>query len=196
MLPAALLAACAGAPRPAVPAAIAAAPGLALEMTIAATGVQIYECRAAAGQGGSPPRWIFVAPEARLFDAVGRQLGTHGAGPHWTLADGARVVGRVKARADAPNADAIPWLLLDAQPEGGPHRLSGITHIQRIHTRGGLAPSDGCTAARLGQQVRVPYTADYVFYGAGKAVASSAAATRDPDHLDPLIPTLSPRSIQ
>ena len=47
--------------------------------TLAARGVQIYECRAK-GEGFE---WTFVAPEAELLGAGGQRAGTHGAGPHW-----------------------------------------------------------------------------------------------------------------
>jgi hypothetical protein len=33
---------------------------------------------------------------------------------------------------------------------------------------GGLAPGDGCTAATVGQRVRVAYRADYVLHAAAR----------------------------
>ena len=94
--------------------------GESLKMVVPARGVQIYECRA----GKDQPRtheWAFVAPEADLFDVRGNGIGRHYAGPHWESADGSRIVGALKERADAPAASAIPWLLLAAKsvgPEG------------------------------------------------------------------------------
>lgn len=127
--------------------------------TLAAAGVQIYACHRPAA--GGPPAWTFVAPEAALFDAAGRRVGRHGAGPHWALDDGSRIEGTVLARADAPRPDAIAWLLLSTRSSGGPGRLGAISHVQRIHTEGGLAPASGCDEAHLDGQVRVPYRADY-----------------------------------
>lgn len=121
--------------------------------TVAATGVQVYECR-----GSS---WAFVAPDARLFDAEGRDIGSHGAGPYWQALDGSRVEGSVKARADAPQAGAIPWLLLATHSTGTAGRFAAVTHIQRIHTDGGQAPGFGCDAQHQGQKLRVPYRAKY-----------------------------------
>lgn len=169
-----LLAACAAASGPIeVPAAIATAPRQALVLSVAATGVQIYECRTGVADGTATrsPQWAFVAPEAVLFDASGRRVGQHGAGPHWAFDDGTRVTGRVAARADAPRAGAIPWLLLEAQatpPGGQDSRLGELRSIQRIHTAGGVAPSDGCQAQDVGHRVRVPYTADYLFYSGAR----------------------------
>jgi hypothetical protein len=158
-----LLAACAStppaAPQPELPTALQPGRDEAHTLTVAAAGVQIYECRA--GQNGTAPQWAFVAPEARLFDAKGVPVGSHGAGPHWTAADGSRVVGSVKARADAPRGDTIPWLLLATTASGPQGRFSGVTSIQRVDTTGGQAPKAGCDAGAVGRQARIPYTADY-----------------------------------
>jgi len=170
-----LLAACAGGPPPVqVPAAIATAPAQTLALSVAAKGVQIYECRARAGGDGATTRhaWAFVAPEAVLFDAEGRTVGQHGAGPHWTFEDGTRLVGRVAGRAEAPQAGAIPWLLLESRttpasgPMYAPSALNDLRHIQRVNTAGGLAPAQPCQAQEAGSRLRVPYTADYLFYSA------------------------------
>jgi hypothetical protein len=144
-----------------LPAAIAAGNGAKLLERLAARGVQIYECRAdaAAPTGAS---WTFVAPQAALFDASGRQIGSHDAGPHWQAADGSRVRGAVDAKADAAEAGAIPWLLLSAQSVGTPGRFATVTAIQRVNTRGGTAPQRACAAADVGAVEQVPYTADYL----------------------------------
>jgi hypothetical protein len=68
-----------------------------------------------------------------------------------------------------PNAGSIACLLLQsigsqAGPTGGT-TLAKTTFVQRLNTRGGLAPADGCsTAADVGAQALVPYTADYYFF--------------------------------
>jgi hypothetical protein len=153
-----LLAACAGVSTATVPAALQPATGERLLMTVAARGVQIYECRSAAG---AAPAWTLLAPEADLFDAAGQRIGSHGAGPHWVAHDGSRLVGSLKARADAPTPTAIAWLLLNARDVGPAGRFSGVTSIQRVNTAGGNAPLAGCDGASLGRSVRIPYTADY-----------------------------------
>ncbi len=127
--------------------------------TVSATGVQVYECRAAGGT--ATPAWTFVAPEAELFDPRGRSMGSHGAGPHWQGLDGSRVVGSVRARADAPVPGAVPWLLLATHSTGAAGVLSPVTFIQRLHTEGGVAPAAGCDGVSIGRQIRVAYRADY-----------------------------------
>ena len=137
-----------------VPETLKPAPNEVLTMKLAAEGVQIYECR-----GGS---WMFVAPKASLFDRNGKLIGTHYAGPHWEAADGSRIVGTVKSRADAPKADSIPWLLLSAKSDGPNGAFSRVTSIQRVHTTGGVGPTGDC--AEPGDRARVAYTADYYFF--------------------------------
>jgi hypothetical protein len=130
---------------------------------VAARGVQVYECRAdAAAAGGA--KWVFVAPQAELFDAQGASRGTHYAGPHWEAADGSKIVGKLEARADAPQAGAIPWLLLSARSVGGAGRYAGVTSVQRVNTFGGETPARRCDAGSAGVVDRVPYTADYLLY--------------------------------
>ena len=130
---------------------------------LAAKGVQIYECRAVAGEAGKF-EWAFKAPEADLFDSAGRRIGRHYAGPTWQLDDGGKVVGKVKAKADAPDGKGIPWLLLDPVEKIGPGVLGKTMSIQRVATVGGQAPTEPADAAHAGQVRRVDYTATYVFY--------------------------------
>ena len=125
-----------------------------LALIAAARGVQIYECR--------DGKWAFVAPEAELFDANGRRIGRHYAGPRWESIDGSGITGVVKAHADAPAPGAIPWLLLSSKSVGGEGALSRVTSVQRVATAGGVAPPGGCSQA--GIQARVPYTAQYYFF--------------------------------
>lgn len=139
-----------------VPDSLKPAAGESLALVVPAQGDQIYECRAG--------RWAFVAPEAELFNRAGKKIGRHYAGPHWESLDGSRIVGAVKARADAPRAGDIPWLLLSAKSVGAEGAFSKVTSIQRVTTMGGSAPIEPCS--QDGRRVRVPYTADYYFFTA------------------------------
>ncbi|MCE9657839.1 MAG: DUF3455 domain-containing protein [Burkholderiales bacterium] len=147
-------------PGPLVPA------GETPRLSLSARGVQIYECRRL---DGMQPAWLFLAPEARLYDARGEAVGSHGAGPHWQAEDGSRIVGTVVAKVVPQDDDAVPWLLLHTRGAGGEGRFSGITSVQRIHTRGGTAPARRCDETALGRTERVPYTADYVFFEGGRS---------------------------
>lgn len=156
------LTACAGTQVMLVPAVLDPPPGQKLAMTVRASGVQVYECRAE----GTTYEWSFVGPEADLFDSRGARMGIHGAGPYWQWEDGSRVLGTVKARADAPAKDAIPWLLLSATGGGHEGVLSRIGSIQRVNTAGGVAPASGCGPESRGALARVAYTADYRMFAA------------------------------
>ena len=64
---------------------------------------------------------------------------------------------------------AVAWVKVTATgtedgPTGG-DTLTKTTFVQRLNTRGGVAPSEGCSSpADLGHQAFMPYTADYFFY--------------------------------
>jgi len=139
--------------------------GQALSLIVAAKGVQIYECRESKERAGAW-EWTFIAPSAELYDTTGAKIGRHYAGPSWEAADGSRIVGTIKGHADAPAANAIPWLLLDAKSNGAQGSFSKVTSVQRVNTAGGMAPKVGCSASNAGTPVRVPYTADYYFFTA------------------------------
>ena len=161
-----LLAACATpAPTDDAPAPLRAAQGERLLTVLLAKGVQIYECRAKADKPGVA-EWAFIGPEAELLDARGQRVGKHYGGPSWEAADGSKLVGTVKAKADAPEDGAIPWLLLSTKSVGAAGTFSAVSSIQRVNTVGGVAPpAAGCTSAALGKTERVGYTADYRLWG-------------------------------
>ena len=131
-------------------------------LQVHAKGDQIYSCKADGGQFV----WAPKAPEAQLFDKSGNPFGKHFAGPSWEANDGSRVTGKAAASAPSPDADSIPWLLVTVVSHSGEGVLGLATSIQRINTKGGKARASGCDAAHAGQEERVSYSADYVFFGA------------------------------
>jgi len=124
-----------------------------------ALGVQIYRW--------SGSNWVFIAPVAALFaDACyDRQVGIHYAGPTWESNSGSKVVG-ARLAGCTPNRGAIPWLLLGATSTSGRGKFERITYIQRVNTIGGTAPAEA--GLFVGDEARVPYTAEYYFYRAAK----------------------------
>jgi len=149
------------APADQVPPQLRAPEGAKLIFHARAKGYQVYTCTQDAGQYS----WTLKGPEAQLFDQGGKSAGRHFAGPTWRLNDGSAVTGKAAARFDPPDKDAIPWLLLTAGDHSGNGLLNNVTHIQRLNTKGGKAPATGCDASHVGNNTRVPYTADYFFYG-------------------------------
>lgn len=106
--------------------------------------------------------WGAPTPSATLYaDAAGNgQLATHFAGPTWQSNSGSTVVGSVANRCTVDPA-SIQWLSLTAVPSGA-GIFAKVTFIQRLNTVGGIAPST--PGAAIGQEARVAYTADYLFY--------------------------------
>lgn len=154
----------AGAPE--VPEAIKVLPGEKLVLRAHAAGVQIYGCETGADHKA---RWTLREPQAELLDEQGAVIGHHSAGPSWRLSDGSAVTGKATAKVDSPDG-SIPWLLLTATGHSGKGALAGVTSVQRINTQGGQPPvTSSCTSGtgRKLKEARVPYRADYYFYGPG-----------------------------
>jgi hypothetical protein len=144
-----------------VPDAIAAR-GEIMVAAVQAAGVQIYECKP---EAGGKLAWQFREPVATLF-ADGKTVGRHYAGPYWEMTDGSVVGAKVSARAPGTSENDIPLLKLEANSWRGVGQLAGISTIQRINTRGGVAEGD-CESA--GDILSVPYSADYTFFRKGAA---------------------------
>ena len=135
--------------------------GERLLLQVHAKGDQIYTCKGDAAQF----TWVLRAPEAQLFDKDGKSFGKHFAGPSWEVNDGSRVNGKAVANAPSPDAESIPWLLVNIVGHSGSDGvLTRATTIQRLNTKGGKAPAAGCDAKHSGQEIRVAYSADYLFY--------------------------------
>jgi Protein of unknown function (DUF3455) len=153
-----LLAGCAD-----IPAPLRVSTKAVLTQQTHAAGVQIYRCRADKDDAARF-EWLLKEPEADLFDRAGNKIGKHYAGPTWEAKDGSKVTGEVVARADSPDPKAVAWLLLSAKSTSGNGVFRDVRFIQRLHTVGGIAPSNGCNQASAGSEVRVSYSAEYWFY--------------------------------
>ena len=126
-------------------------------------GVQIYECKATTADPTNFD-WSFKEPGADLTNEKGEKIGKHYAGPTWEANDGSKVVGEVLKKVEAPKPGAIPWLLLKAKTNEGTGTFAKVTYIQRLDTKGGVAPAAGCDQAHVNTEVQVPYSANYYFY--------------------------------
>jgi len=140
-------------------------------------GTQNYACQPAASLG--QVAWTLFTPEATLFTDQGEQLITHFSSPNPSEGGIVRVswqdsqdTSAVWAKATAvatvdPSAIAAVRLEVVGRqvgPNGG-NTLFGTTFIQRLNTKGGLAPSTGCDLLTdVGHRAFISYTAEYVFY--------------------------------
>ena len=123
-------------------------------------GVQIYTCKAS--NGGYA--WSLKAPDARLEDAQGHVIGKHFAGPSWQASDGSTVVAAPLNVSPSPDAGAIAWLVLQAKSHSGSGAMADVQYVVRTRTEGGVAPATGCDASHAGAEVRIPYSAIYLFF--------------------------------
>jgi hypothetical protein len=144
-----------------VPPALAVPASLELVLSAHAAGSQIYTC--VPGVDGKFA-WTLNAPDADLRDRDGKLIGHHSGGPTWKLNDGSIVSGKAAAHVDSPDADSIPWLLVNVTSHAGKGLLTKMTTIQRLHTHGGKPPATGCDEAHKGAETKSSYTADYYFY--------------------------------
>ena len=144
-----------------LPAALAPAADQRLRFYRPATGAQVYMCTASAsGVAG----WVFVAPQANLYNDDNDLVGTHFIGPVWQGNDGSSVKA-AKVAAATVDVTAVPWLLLKSVGNTGPGHFAEISTVQRLNTTGGKAPDASlCTLATLNTIKQVAYTADYFFY--------------------------------
>ena len=167
---AALLSACAATPmmpmmkvdNASLPEAVRVPMGQKLLMATTGVGEITYECREKKDMAGQH-EWAFVGPVATLYGAERKAVGRYYAGPTWEATDGSKVTGKQVAVAPSSPGN-IPLQLVKAEPATGAGAMQGVSFIQRLKTRGGVAPAPACTAAEAGQRKQVAYEADYVFY--------------------------------
>ncbi len=166
---AAVLSACASSPmmmkvdNATLPEAVRVPMGQKVMMATTGVGEITYECREKKDMAGAH-EWAFVGPMATLYSGDKKAVGKYYAGPTWEAADGSKVSGKQLAMAPASPGN-IPLQLVKADPAMGAGAMTGVSYIQRLNTKGGVAPAMACDAASKGQRQQVAYEADYVFYG-------------------------------
>jgi hypothetical protein len=166
---------------PAVPTDIAVTGGYKPFLWGHAVGTQNYICATAPTATGVD--WLFVGPQATVFDSDGEQILTHFQSKNpfkddklhatWQHSRDTSAVWATKRTGSTDPVyvapDAIEWLLLDVSgaqvgPTGGT-KVSNALLIQRVNTVGGLKPPAAeCTPATLTSRRLVNYEADYYFY--------------------------------
>ena len=134
-------------------------------VTYYAVGVQKYKARIKAGSSPVVYEWAFVAPQADLYDSENKKVGTHSAGPNWTVSPVDSIFAQHFSPArTAPNEDpeSIDLLLLMPKIGTTPTGIfADVDYIQRIATKGGKAPLTPPTSET--QTVDVKYKAVYRF---------------------------------
>lgn len=140
-------------------------------------GSQIYECQASTTDA-SGFAWKIQAPFAFFKASDGHNV-IHSTGPAWLYTqDGSIVLAAVGKFTDStgatvpasatPDKNSIAWLRLDVtEHKGSTGLFSNVEQIQRLYTKGGIAPTTGCDQNAANHHViqSVNYTAEYVFWG-------------------------------
>jgi hypothetical protein len=173
-----------------IPDTIAVPAGATLKFKAHGRGSQVYTCKATvspndggadAGDGGADAgyattyAWSLKAPDAKLYDQNGVQIGTHFAGPTWmSTVDESDAVG--SSQANVPQTGTIPWLLLKVVSHMGTGVFTDVTYVQRLNTTGGVAPTTGCDDQHVGTDMPVTYSADYYFYTGGTSADGGTTA--------------------
>lgn len=151
--------------KPSVPEAIKVPDGNVQTSVFKAHGVQNYGCNASGA-------WALLEPAAVLtglsLKPVKPVTAIHFRGPSWQSdSDGSLVEGTGPVSAPSATPNSIPQLRITAKVLDPARSQTGIfadvTFIQRLNTKGGVAPAGGCSA---GQTAAVRYTADYRFFKA------------------------------
>ena len=137
--------------------------GQKLMMSTTGVGEITYECREKKDMAGAH-EWAFVAPVATLYSGDRKAVGKYYAGPTWEANDGSKVTGKQLAVSPAAPG-SIPLQLVKTDPAMGAGAMTGVSYIQRLNTKGGVAPAMACDAMSKGKRQQVAYEADYVFYG-------------------------------
>ena len=136
--------------------------GNSIKLETIGKGEITYECREKKDTAGTF-EWAFVVPVATLWDMQQKSVGKYYGGPTWEAADGSKITGKQVAVAPS-SAGNIPMQLVKANPAMGNGAMTGVSYIQRIETKGGVAPAATCNAAVAGTKQQVAYEAKYVFY--------------------------------
>ena len=148
-----------------LPDTIKVPPGNRLAWETTGSGEITYECRDKANVPGQT-EWVFVGPKALLKERSGTLVGSYYGPPAtWEALDGSKLTGTQLAVAPA-GAGNLPYQLVKANPASGSGALVGVTYIQRVALKGGVAPAAECNAGKRGQRETVAYQADYLFWKA------------------------------
>jgi len=125
---------------------------------LSANGVQIFRCE----PDKRDFRWAFRLPEAELRDGRGQVVARHGTGYSFEHVDGSRLLGTIVSYDSASSSDSVPWLLLQTRSYGQ-GEFEKVSYVQRINTVGGMPPAQ-CSADQVNRVLRVPFSANFVFY--------------------------------
>ena len=159
---------------PVVPEGLDAPEGFKPFLAGHAIGTQNYICVVA----GNAYDWVFIGPQATIYDAYGEQILTHFHSKNaidgvidatWQHSRDTSAVWARRDKGAIVDPSAIEWLLLKMSGTQLGRTLgdkvAGTRYIQRVNTVGGLKPPIAeCSAGNVNTRRLVYYEADYYFY--------------------------------
>lgn len=148
-----------------LPASIQVPAGNKIALETVGVGEITYECRDKANAPGMT-EWAFVGPNAVLNDRGGKQIGKYyGLPATWESMDGSKLTAVQLAVAPSSPGN-LPFQLVKANPAMGSGMMTGVTHIQRVALKGGVAPASECSMTKKGTKEIVKDHANYIFWKA------------------------------
>lgn len=148
-----------------LPAAVHVPAGNKVVLETVGVGDITYECKVKKDTTDQY-EWVFAGPDAVLNDRGGKAIGKYYGPPAtWESKDGSKVTATQVAVSPAGTGN-IPLQLVKANPATGKGAMTDITYIQRVATKGGVAPASSCGVGNVGAKEIVKYQADYIFWKA------------------------------
>lgn len=127
-------------------------------LRLEASGEQIFRC-ARDTQGWY---WKFQSPNAYLFDPTTNQaVAKHGYNFSFAHNDGSALTARIKSVETKPGQ--LSEALFVTRDNGKAGIFHGVRYVQRLNTQGGM-PKSRCVEAQKDKYLRIPFTAEFVFY--------------------------------
>lgn len=146
-----------------LPALIQVTAGNSVVLEATAHGSIIYVCRKEK-QPLTAYKWIVAGEQAVLKDSEDKEIGTYSGPPaRWSLDDKSFVNGSQVA-ASPNGAKNIPFQLVKADVAGGQGKLTAVSYVQRVNTKGGVAPHAKCSSDNDDEKVEVDYQANFIFW--------------------------------
>lgn len=132
-------------------------------LTLQGSGIQVFRCVSDAK--GS--YWRFEQPQAQLKNSSGEVVAElSGPMSAFEHKDGSRIISsHIIAWADASNPQKDnKYALMKSVSDPGSGVFNGVKYIQRLNPERGMPNSNGCTPSEAGKLLKVPFSAEYVFW--------------------------------
>lgn len=127
-------------------------------LRLEASGEQIFRC-ARDTQGWY---WKFQSPNAYLFDPETNQaVAKHGYQFAFVHNDGSALTARIISVE--PNPGHLSKALFATTSNGKSGAFNNVRFVQRLNTNGGI-PKSRCVEAQKDKVLRIPFSAEFVFY--------------------------------